>query len=217
MLLEEAKWFSHKISLLNPQAIFPMLNVGSSTEKFRRVELPWIDQYIFRPFREKKYPTVHLDIREGPGVDIVGDLSDPQFLEKMARMNFRSVFCANVFEHVPHREDLGRALTRIVSSGGYLFVSCPYQYPFHADPIDTMFRPNVNELARLFPQASILFYEIVTDRTYLYFLTRKPAQAAPTILLWFLPFVNFRGWRTAVNHIPWLFRNFQETCLVLQK
>ena len=53
MLIEEAKWFGLKIESLDDSIVFPMLNVGSSTDRFRKIKQPWIDEYIFKPIREK--------------------------------------------------------------------------------------------------------------------------------------------------------------------
>lgn len=77
MLFDEARWFGQRIAEMEPGDIFPMLNVGSSTEEFRTKKQPWIDQFIFKPIREKGYKVVHTDIKKDVGVDLVGDLTDP--------------------------------------------------------------------------------------------------------------------------------------------
>src|SRR5204863_7553703 len=90
------------------------------------------------------------------GVDLVGDLTEPSFLGRLAAMRLRSVFCSNLLEHVPNREEIGRAAVEAVEPGGYLFVSCPNVFPYHPDPIDTMSRPDVDELAALFPDTELV-------------------------------------------------------------
>lgn len=49
MLIEEAQWFGRIIGLIGADVIYPMLNVGSSTEEFRKVDQPYIDEYLFKP------------------------------------------------------------------------------------------------------------------------------------------------------------------------
>ncbi len=220
MLIEEAKWLSQKISLLDPSAIFPMLNIGSSTETHRKIVQPWIDEYIFKP-AERKGQILCLDKKRAPGVDIVGDLSETPFLKKLSKMQFNSVLCSNLLEHIPNRNEIGQAIASLVPKGGYLFVSCPYRYPYHPDPIDTLFRPNIKELSSIFPNTHIIYGEIVICRTYLDYLTHSPIGSpivfAKSILRLFLPFHKPKEWLSALYRFPWLFKNFSATCLVLKK
>lgn len=217
MLIEEAKWFNQKISSLNPDDIFPMCNIGSSTDVFRKKGQPWIDKYIFKPARDKNRIVKHLDIKEATGVDIVGNLSDNYFLEKLAKMEFKSVFCSNLLEHVQNRDEVCNILASIIIPKGYIFLSCPFRYPFHADPIDTMFRPNIRELANQLPKTHIVYGKIITDGTYLDYVIRDPLVLTKAIIRILIPFYEPMGWITALYHIPWLFNNFQATCLVLRK
>src|SRR3981081_2029649 len=137
----EAQWRGQGIAPLPAKDIFPLLNVGSSTGEFRTRTQPWIDENIFAPIRKLGGKVYHLDIKEAEGVDIVGDLFDPKFLDRIAQMNVRWVMVSNLFEHVTNRQDIADVLLKIVPAGGYVVVSGPQSYPYHADPIDTMFRP----------------------------------------------------------------------------
>lgn len=215
MLIEEARWFGQKIAAMDPASLFPLCNVGSSTDRFRRVEQPWIDEFIFRPARERGLQVVHMDVRSAPGVDVVGDLSDPPFLATLSDMGFQSVFCSNLLEHVTNRESLCKALVSLIRPGGHILVSVPYQYPFHLDPIDTGFRPDIEELASLFPSMHSVDGEIVTGGTYLDSLRRSPLVAIKTSLRILTPFYRPRAWLSVVCHLPWLSRHYQVTCLIL--
>lgn len=218
MLIEEAKWFNQEIQSMDDSIVFPMLNVGSSTDKFRKNKQPWIDEYIFNPARKKNQLIQHLDVKQAPGVDIVGNLIDPNFLRRLSKMKFKSVFCTNLLEHVVNKEEIGRILVSIIPAGGYLFVSCPFKYPRHPDPIDTMFRPGIQELASLFPYTDVVSGEIVATRvTYSKYITRSPLVLTKTIIRIFLPFYKPKSWFIAVNKLRWLFRRFQVTCIVLRK
>ena len=85
MLIQEAKWIGREISRIGSPNITPILDVGSSTKEYREKFQPWIDKYIFKQLREKKLEVKHLDIKDSPGVDIVGDLTDLRFLEELTR------------------------------------------------------------------------------------------------------------------------------------
>ena len=80
----ESQWLGQRLAALPAEELFPLLNVGSSTGEFRTRTQPWIDQKIFAPMRQRGGTVYHLDIKEAPGVDIVGDLFDPVFLDRIA-------------------------------------------------------------------------------------------------------------------------------------
>ncbi len=161
MLVEEARWFYARLARMEAERLSPMLNVGSQTLHFRRFAQPWIERYIFEPLRERGVKVVHTDIRGGAGVDIVGDLMDAEFIERLRLYRFQSVFCSNLLEHVPQPKILAEQLVSILPLGGLLFVSCPRAFPYHPDPIDTGLRPDVEQLANLFPQTRLVVGEIV--------------------------------------------------------
>jgi hypothetical protein len=194
-----------------------MLNVGSSTERFRTREQPWIDAQIFRPARDAGRRILHLDLKSAPGVDIIGSLADDSTLRRVRELGIRSALCSNLLEHVPDRDAVCRSIDVVVPPGGYIFVSCPNRYPLHLDPIDTMFRPNVEELAALFPNAQLVHGEVVSDGTYLDYVGRNPQAIGRRVLRLCAPFYKPKQWYTALHHVPWLFRTFSATCVLLRK
>lgn len=213
MLIEEAKWLGEKMSELSSSDIFPMLDIGSGTAKLRNEKEPWIDEYIFKAARQVKGRVVHSDMIQGYGVDIVGDLCDAPFREELRARNFKSIFCSNLLEHVPNPEIIAELLVDIIPAGGYIFASCPYMYPYHPAPIDTMFRPNVEELARVFPGTRLICGEIVTGETYTGRIIRNPLE----LVRLGLPFYKPRNWLAKSRKLMWLFKHFQATCVLLQK
>jgi hypothetical protein len=222
MLVREAKWFAQRFGELGEEALYPMLNIGSHTSEFRTREQPWIDRHVFAPARRRGAKVVHLDIRDAPGVDLVGDLTDPSFLAKVTAMRFRSAFCSNLLEHVPNREAIGRAAVGAVEPGGYLIVSCPNNFPYHPDPIDTMYRPAVEEFASLFPGTRMVRGELVPCGTLSGYLAAKffsdPLALARNLFRRKTQVVKATdSGMSARSWLPWLWRTFYQTCLVLRK
>ena len=194
-----------------------MCDIGSSTEQFRTQEQPWIEEYIFAPARRTGGVVTHVDIKEATGVDIVGDLLDRQVVASLQGLGFNSVFCSNLLEHVLDPHLITAALTSLVPLGGLLFISCPYRFPFHPDPIDTLFRPNPQDLASLFAGTRIERQEIVRGGTYLDFIRQDPRAFATRAARSSIGSGRTRTWRSSLTHVPWLFRRFRQTCLVLER
>lgn len=219
MLQQEAQWWRHIIDELEPSLLYPMLNVGSSTGHFRTVEQPYIDLYLFRPAREKGHKVVHLDTKDNVGVDIVGDLTKESFRETLAAMNFNSVFCSHLLEHVAEdaRVPICAAISRVLPKGGYLFISCPHRFPYHPDPIDTRFRPTTDDLMALFPGTLVVASKEVFGGTYLQRLCEQPRQGVREMVKLFLPFYKPHYWVVNLGYFMYLFRHFSSSCVVLRK
>ncbi|HAA28482.1 MAG TPA: methyltransferase type 11 [Cyanobacteria bacterium UBA8553] len=218
MLREEAIWLANVIYSLEPDRVFPLLNIGSSTQDFREKEQPWIDENLFFPARKLGYSVIHLDMKNDVGVDIVGDLCDSSFLEKLSEMNIKSVLCSNLLEHVLNREKICRNISSIIPSGGYIFITVPYKFPYHCDPIDTMFRPNIDELSKFFPQHKILDSEIVEGGLLVKSTSIAPILYAIAMFIRvMLPIYQPLRWLDSVRYSFWLFRTISVTCVVLEK
>jgi hypothetical protein len=213
MLESEARWFSERIKEIGYKNICPMCNIGSSTGPFMTEQQPWIYDYIFGPLQTTQCIVKHVDIKAGSGVDIVGDLSDSQLHEELIRYRFKSVFFSNVLEHLNEREPICNTLVSMIPLGGYIFASCPRHYPYHPDPIDTMFRPTVNELAALFKGTRLMSGEIVRGGN----LITNEQSIRKNILVvgrMMVPFYRPGNW---LRNLHYVFEPYSATCVVLQK
>ena len=217
MFPEEATWFAKVLSSIPSSSISPMLNVGSSTREFRAIRQPWIERDIFRPLEDQGSEIVHLDLKSAEGVDIVGDIAEPLVRERLNTHRFKSVFCSNILEHVEDRATVCDAILAVVPEGGYIFVSCPFSYPYHADPIDTMFRPDVESLSSIFPGTRVVAGEIIPCGTYARDIFESPRSFVRWTARLAFPFYKPRGWKAAVGNLRWLVRNFEATCVVLER
>ena len=218
MFREEAKWLANIIYSLNPNSVFPMLNIGSSNKKFREQEQPWIDELLFKPARSKGYSVIHTDIKNDIGVDLVGDLCNVDFLKQLSEMNIQSVICSNLLEHINNREEISKIISSIVPKNGYLFVTVPYKYPYHCDPIDTMFRPSIQELSSLFPDFKIVNGEILPGGYLVKSTTTTPILYTLAMLIrLMLPIYQPLRWFDSLKYALWLFKDISVTCIVLKK
>ncbi len=145
---EVALWLPEVLGRLPLGEGAAVLDIGSSTLAFRQVVQPHIDAEVHRPMRDRGAEIVHMDAKADEGVDVVADMTREDFLPTMLSRQFDLVLCANLIEHVTDRSRTVTALRALVAPSGHLAVTVPHRYPFHADPIDTMFRPSPAELAK---------------------------------------------------------------------
>lgn len=77
-------------------------------------------------------PYLGVDLRAGPGVDRVEDVSAPSF----APGSLGTVLCLETLEHVFEVRRAFDALHRILAPGGLLIASAPFAFHVHAHPDD---------------------------------------------------------------------------------
>lgn len=217
MLIAEAHWIEQILEQLETEKISPLLNVGSATAGFRQQVQPWIDQAIFAPLRKRGIVVHHLDIQEDEGVDLCGDLNDDFFVAELGTHGYRALLCCNVLEHVPDPAAICAKLEQMVPDGGYLIITVPNKFPYHPDPIDTMFRPGSAELIKLFPQCRLIDGVLLDCGTGWDYVERDPRVLIAKVKRRFTGLREHGGVRGSASFVPWLFRHFRQNCLLLQK
>ncbi len=113
---------------------------------------PWVHQHVFKPLADDGARVVHADAMPFPGVDVVCDLAAPDALDFVCALARPRLFVlANVLEHVPSDARCGilKKIEARMDRGDSLLITAPYDYPYHPDPIDTLYRPGPSELERL--------------------------------------------------------------------
>jgi hypothetical protein len=218
MNLLESKWLGDRLASLPTDAISPLLNVGSSTEEFRTRQQPYIDANIFAPLRARGARVYHADIKAAPGVDLVGDLLEPAFLEQIAKLQIRSAMISNLFEHVTIRQQICDVVMRILPAGGYLFVSGPKDYPYHADPIDTMFRPSIAEMHAHFPGTTVVESAVIDSGNWRQWnVAERGRPLGRTLARLMVPFYRPAKWWELARQSPYIFKHITAFALVLRK
>jgi len=214
MLIAEAQWIGAALDSL-PDEAFPLAHVGCQTEEFRTRTQPWVQEYVFTPLLRRGRAVVHVDIRDEPGVDLVADVTTERGQQLIHSRGARTVLCANLLEHVPDPKRVLDGLTAGVPEGGYLVLTGPLAFPYHPDPIDTMFRPTWQQMAELVgPEFSVLQGGEIRCRRLGYYYGLQRCGKLRLVARILLPFVKPAGWRERVR---WSARHTSCYALVLRR
>jgi len=199
MFLEESVWIREKLSdlALPPEA--GVLNIGSSDQEFLKTQ-PHIEENVLAPLRARGCVITNLDIRPARPGDYTGDITDKNLPAAIGR-RFPLVICTNLLEHVENLETAFSNISGLAEDGGFILVTVPNHYPFHPDPVDTMFRPGPAELEawvkRFCPAETeaAAVVEILSPRYY-YFESRFPFWGYRKMIFWRRWFSRWR-WKVS--------------------
>jgi len=218
MLKEESIWIKDALKKHFYVEDYPLLNVGSSTEEFRKVTQPEIHRNVFLPLEKEEKKVFHADIKDADGVDLVGDLNDESFREELKSLSIKSVLCSNLLEHLAKPEIICNSILEVLPSGGKLIVTLPYQFPYHKDPIDTMLRPSVEEVHNMFPGTNCIDSEIVKSTDdYISALKANKKYHLIMIARWSMPFYKYSEWKYMIKDYFNRKKKYSATCILLQK
>lgn len=218
MLIEESIWIKSILEKYFSEENFPLLNIGSSTAHFRENVQPHILHNIFKPLSEQKRKVIHLDMKMDAGVDVIGDLSDDSFRETLKEKGIKSILCSNLLEHLEDPKPICNSIVKLLKSKDLIIITVPYYFPYHKDPIDTMLRPSIEELALMFPGTRIIESAIVEeDNSFKKVLLGNKKYLMRLILRWAVPFYKFKEWRLSIIDLFQWKRKFSATCVLLEK
>ena len=199
----------------------PLLNLGSSTRGFREVEKPYIEHELFDPLRGAGIEIVHSDLKTGDGIDLTGDLLDPDMKSALQARQFRCVLLANLLEHVSDRDAVAAAVEDIVGPGGLILATAPLSYPYHADPIDTRYRPTPEDLAALFGRSRTILAEEIVGPTFGEDLRAAGSTTAGafarTLSALFVAPVRPRSFASKAHRWLWYSRPYRVSVVLLQR
>lgn len=216
---EEAEWFESRL----PDSSTPtgtVLNIGSSTREFRTVRQPYIEEKLFRPLEERGFNILHVDQKAADGVDVVGDLHDPEFVHSLGGLECEIVFCNNLLMHLKRadRARLVAAIDRILRPGGLLYLSTATRYPYTSDPYDSYYRPDDLQLAALFPGYDVVDSTVVqTARSLLDSLRADKAFALRVAGRALVPIYKPWSWYVLMRYVPQIHKPYKTACVVLRK
>jgi hypothetical protein len=217
MLINEARWIQEQLEQIDAHLLSPMLNIGSSTLDFRESVQPWINDYIFDPLHRRGVEVRHLDIMPGEGVDIVGDITVQAVIDGIARQQFRSILCSNLLEHVSDVHRICAAIEAVAPTNGHVIVTVPRRFPYHPDPIDMMFRPDLSQLLSFFPGSRCIRGAVVDCGSFWRYAKHTVVVTLPWALRRAVGLDTPTIIRSLLSFLATLFVPSQVTCVLLCK
>ena len=218
MRKQEAAWVGEQLRGAGTCRV--VLNLGSGSRRFREVSKPYIDRDIFEPLARAGARVVHADLKSGEGIEVSGDLFDPAIQARLRELAPDAIVACNIMEHLPAdlRGRFPAVLDSLLRPGGVLVVTVPYSYPYHADPIDTLYRPSPKELCALFPAYQVIDARTIDSESYGdEFVAGGPWRMTRKVLRMFFPFPRPKRWLSHAHRFLWLFRPYRLTGVVLRK
>jgi hypothetical protein len=167
--------------LLAQRDVSPLLNLGSSDALYREQTKPHIERELFAPLRAAGIEIVHADLKSAPGVDVAGDIRDPAVQARLGA-GFGCVLIANMLEHVRDRAMIAGICEDLAGPSGLILATVPSSFPYHADPLDTGYRPSPQELAALFAGSEVVLAEEIEGETYRDQLARRGKSVTAALL-----------------------------------
>jgi hypothetical protein len=218
MFETEAAWLFSALGHYPIERLSPLLNLGSSTALFRERVQPWTEARLYRPLRERGVTLVHVDRRDEEGVDVRADLGLRADLARLAELRPHALLCCNLLEHVEDPGRLARDCLALLPPAGLAFVTVPFSYPYHRDPIDTMFRPGPEELGALFSSARMIEGTVIgAGQSYRDEVRRRPWLVLRHVARFPAPFLSWPKWRRSMLKLYWLAAEYRITCAVFEK
>jgi SAM-dependent methyltransferase len=140
------QWFGARAATWSP----PVLEVGSFN----------VNGSVRSMFAE---PYIGLDMRDGPGVDVVGDVLTHHFGDG----EFNTIVSTETLEHCAQPWKAIERMSYWLAPGGKMLISVPFRFDFHEYPSD-YWRMTHEGLKLLFEAAGLttLEAEIIDTHTY---------------------------------------------------
>lgn len=167
MLYKESKYIYQLLQKLRLNNQDLLLNIGSSTRVFRTDIQPYINKVIFSRLNNK---VIHIDIKNEEGVDLVGNIMEEEFQVRIIDLYPKVILCNNILEHIQERKLFIDTLYRILPTDSFILITVPYKFPYHEDPIDTLYRPSLSYLIEDFKNFRFVNGKIISCGFYFNFM-----------------------------------------------
>jgi hypothetical protein len=200
-----------------------MVSVASGNRAMREVHQPFIHANVFAPLTSRGVKCLHHELHSAEGVDLVGDLLEKRVQTEIKALKPDLILCCNLIEHVTDRHMLAQALAETLSQGGFLLLTVPKSFQYHADPIDTYYRPTPEQLIELFPDFSVVRSEILVVESMLSDMRGSYGLGTlahhlmrhMTRLVTLIP--QYQRWLSHMHSSLWLIRRRKVTMLLLRR
>ena len=225
MRLEEAKYVGSVcetwLEEVNQGRKCTLVVLGAGQVELLKVKKPWIFDYVYTHFDRSGATIVNTDLEMYEGIDLAVDLGNPESLTLLRqKLDGPSVvLLCNVLEHVPEgiREQVfncAEALAR--DSQGLFICTVPFDYPYHPDPLDTMYRPSCSDLLNL--SSSGFCFAKATIEASSFYDEFKKMSLLKKIRVALRPFWIFSRWakyRSKVARLIYLVKPYKISIIAL--
>lgn len=220
MRAAEAQWVGQVLASEPVSSLSPLLDLGSSTPDFKE-ERSHIARYIFEPLAARGVKVISVDLKDAPGVDIVGDIFETATQQRISALDPKVLLCCNILEHVPDPAAFANAVSALLPAGGLLIVTVPKYYPLHLDPIDTYYRPSPASVQSLFPEFQEVRSAVIEDTNFASDLAEQGksviGEAAKAIAKSALLKGGYLQSKARLHRLLWLWRKYEVTAVALRK
>ena len=221
MRKEEAELIGRLLAGPDMGHVACVVELGSSDRTHREVAQPHIAANIHHPLAARGVRVVTTDLKSGEGVEVVGDIFDPQIQARLKAVRPDVLLCCNIFEHLRDRQTFADACAALLPPGGFILVTVPNSYPYHLDPIDMMFRPTPQQIAALFPGFALIHGEVFEAGSFREDMRRHGTSVATqlvrTLVRGVWPWRGVEPLKAKFHRWFWLGRPFKMSIALLQK
>jgi SAM-dependent methyltransferase len=147
VFVETSLWIRAQLDQLELPPESRVVDVGSSTLDYRTVKQPHVETNVMAPLRARGAHIVHVDAKSEAGVDVVADVTAPDFDAATLGDPFDLVIVSGLLSVVTNVDRVIRVAAELVAPGGWLVAATPTAYRRTLDPIDNGWRPGAAELA----------------------------------------------------------------------
>jgi hypothetical protein len=218
---QEAEWVGKVLSSQKADEISPVLELGTTSRTFREITKPHIAKYIHQRLEHRGVTIVTSDLFGADGVDIAGDIFDKDVQRRLGAVGAKTVMVCNIFEHVVDVAGFAQICDSLLAPGGLMIVTVPFDYPYHLDPIDTLYRPTPEEVITLFPGYNVLNAEIIASDTHADDIRKSNQNVALSATRDLVRSFLLRGGKqrslARLDRLRWLFRRYRVTCIAMSK
>jgi len=140
--LKPRRWLPRRIGCIPARAAVAAAQPRQQLDRYPQGRAAFDRRQLFRLQRTRGVEVVHVDRRELPLVERQADLTNHGDVLRLGALHPGALLCCNLLEHVTEPDRLAYHCLELLMPGGLVFVTVPFSYPYHRDPIDTMYRPS---------------------------------------------------------------------------
>ena len=227
MFREEAEKIGNILESYEKNDINPVLEIGSSTYKFRNKIKPHIAKNIHSKLSNRGIKIILSDFK--PDLDIknsedqiIGDVFDEKVFNKMQDVKPKCILLCNILEHVNNPNDLCKRILQIANEKTIIVVTVPFSFPYHRDPIDTLFRPSPKELVANFADVELIHKEIIEGTNFGEQLKELSlfsafSRIAKEVIKIIIHLITFQIKKIKYSRLFWLRKNYSVSLVVMKK